>query len=85
MAVPANQALPPKGEARRVFNRLTVASWVQLTWLSIGLVQMIKLSLWDSFCWLHDDSYQRRSPFRLKSGTDCVPLYNNGSDLAPIR
>jgi len=36
-------------------------SWVQLTWLSIGLVQMIKLSLWDSFRWLHDENYQRRS------------------------
>jgi hypothetical protein len=46
--------------------KLTVASRVQLTWLSIGLVQMIKLSLWDLFRWVHYDSYQRRSlaPFR---------------------
>ena len=44
--MPPNQAL-----------KLTVASWVQLTWLSIGLVQMIKLSLWDSFRWLHDETY----------------------------
>jgi hypothetical protein len=41
--------------------KLTVASRVQLTWLSIGLVQMIKLSLWDLFRWLHDENYQRRS------------------------
>jgi len=41
--------------------KLTVASRVQLTWLSIGLVQMIKLSLWDLFRWLYGDSYQRRS------------------------
>ena len=37
--------------------KLTVASRVQLTWLSIGLVQMIKLSLWDSFRWLHYENY----------------------------
>jgi hypothetical protein len=41
---------------------LTVASRVQLTWLSIGLVQMIKLSTWDLFRYQHFENYQRRSP-----------------------
>jgi len=52
-----NQALPegiPSGQADG-------CQPVQLTWLSIGLVQMIKLLLWDLFRWLHDETYQRRS------------------------
>jgi hypothetical protein len=28
---------------------------------SIGLVQKLKLSLWDLFRWLHYETYQRRS------------------------
>jgi hypothetical protein len=56
-----NQALPPKGEARRVFNKLTEWAWVQFT-LRVKFLMLNNLFCSvNSLRWLHDDSYQRRS------------------------
>jgi hypothetical protein len=61
--------------------KLTVASRVQLTWLSIGLVQMIKLSLWDLFRLVQYETYQRRSlaPVRYAARVVRIKLFFRAS------